>query len=61
MDRRKFLRNGSLTTVGGWQLAVGSLSLLNAELEDSPARSSPERIIVWKCGVLGNKLFQFKH
>jgi amidase len=28
MDRRKFLRNGSLSTVGGWQLAVGSLSSL---------------------------------
>ncbi len=43
MDRRKFLRNGSLTTVGGWQLAVDGLSLLNAEPEDSPVRSSPER------------------
>ena len=44
MDRRKFLRNGSLTTVGGWQLAVGGLSLLNADPEDSPVKSSPEGI-----------------
>ena len=42
MDRRKFLRNGSLT-VGGWQLAVGGLSLLGAEHEVSPVRSSSER------------------
>ena len=44
MDRRKFLRSGSLTgivltTVGGWQLAVGSQS---AEIKDSSAH--PEKL-----------------
>ncbi len=51
MDRRKFLRNGSLTTVGGWQLAVGSLSLLgkgpiNDEVQSRSADSANQAPVI---------------